>query len=388
MGSQVQLRRPRVAFVSGANGISGHAIVEHLIRQPESEWSQIVVSSRRQLPNYWADPRIDFVSVDFMHPVQENIARLKGICQDVIHVFYTSYAHSDDFKGLPEKNVPLFKNFMDVIDGVCPQLQSVCIYTGGKYYGAHLGKLKAPAEESAPRYQDDGDNFYYNQEDYLRAVQKRRDVWSWNVIRPTGIIGFTPHANGMTEALTLAVYFLICREIKQTPKFPGNEYIWNGVDDKSYAPSIADLAVFVSTHEHCANEAFNHANGDVFIWKNFWPKVAGYFGLETIEPTFEKARGNSSVLITEIDLVEWAKDKREAWSRVVERYGGKDEVFDWAAWGHLSWGMGRAWSTLLSVGKARKFGWQRYDDTFETWIKTYKVLENAGILPSSRLVRD
>jgi hypothetical protein len=40
------------------------------------------------------------------------------------------------------------------------------------------------------------------------------------------------------------------------------------------------LAVFVSTHEHCANEAFNHATGDVFIWKNFWPKVAGYFGLE------------------------------------------------------------------------------------------------------------
>lgn len=87
-------------------------------------------------------------------------------------------------------------------------------------------------------------------------------------------------ANGMTEALTLAVYFLICKEIKDTPKFPGNEYIWNGVDDKSYAPSIADLAVFVSTHDHCANEAFNHANGDVFIWKNFWPKIAAYFGLE------------------------------------------------------------------------------------------------------------
>jgi hypothetical protein len=29
---------PKVAFVSGANGISGRAIVEHLIRQPESEW--------------------------------------------------------------------------------------------------------------------------------------------------------------------------------------------------------------------------------------------------------------------------------------------------------------------------------------------------------------
>lgn len=96
-------------------------------------------------------------------------------------------------------------------------------------------------------------------------------------------------ANGMTEALTLAVYFLLCREIDQIPQFPGNEYIWNGVDDKSYAPSIADLAVFVSTHDHCANEAFNHANGDVFIWKNFWPKLAGYFGLEVRQPFTPKA---------------------------------------------------------------------------------------------------
>lgn len=34
----VKYQPPKVAFVSGANGISGHAIVEHLIRKPESEW--------------------------------------------------------------------------------------------------------------------------------------------------------------------------------------------------------------------------------------------------------------------------------------------------------------------------------------------------------------
>lgn len=28
----------KVAFVTGANGISGYAIVEHLIRQPKQEW--------------------------------------------------------------------------------------------------------------------------------------------------------------------------------------------------------------------------------------------------------------------------------------------------------------------------------------------------------------
>jgi hypothetical protein len=29
---------PKVAFVTSANGITGHAIIEHLIRKPEKEW--------------------------------------------------------------------------------------------------------------------------------------------------------------------------------------------------------------------------------------------------------------------------------------------------------------------------------------------------------------
>lgn len=28
----------KVAFVTGCNGITGYAVVEHLVRQPESEW--------------------------------------------------------------------------------------------------------------------------------------------------------------------------------------------------------------------------------------------------------------------------------------------------------------------------------------------------------------
>lgn len=35
----MSLSKPaKVAFVSGANGITGFAIVEHLLRQPKSEW--------------------------------------------------------------------------------------------------------------------------------------------------------------------------------------------------------------------------------------------------------------------------------------------------------------------------------------------------------------
>jgi hypothetical protein len=44
-------------------------------------------------------------------------------------------------KGYQKKTSPLFKNFMDVIDEVCPQLQSVCIYTGGKVRRSSLDSI-------------------------------------------------------------------------------------------------------------------------------------------------------------------------------------------------------------------------------------------------------
>ena len=45
--------------------------------------------------------------------------------------------------------------------------------------------------EDLPRYEDHGLNFYYDQEDFMFKLQAQRK-WSWNVIRPNGIVGFTP----------------------------------------------------------------------------------------------------------------------------------------------------------------------------------------------------
>ncbi|GLB07653.1 hypothetical protein AtubIFM57258_003002 [Aspergillus tubingensis] len=372
----------KVAFVTGANGISGYAIVEHLIRQPKHKWSKIIITSRRPLPTPWIDPRVEFVAVDFLESVETIIPKLKDICAPVTHAYFTSYVHDDDFRVLREKNVPLFRNFLDAVDAVCPGLQRVSLQTGGKYYGVHLGPVKVPLEESFPRYDDQGFNFYYNQEDYLREVQKRRNTWSYNIIRPNAINGFAPHANGMSEALTIAIYMLICRELNQPATFPGNEYFWNSIDDNSYAPSLADLTVWASSQEHCRDEVFNHVNGDVFVWKHMWQDVAKYFGVEVPEPKFEKAAGQAKTLSNEIDMVEWAKDKRAVWETVVQKHGGKVEAFDWGTWGFFNWATGKSWLTISSVNKARKYGWQRHDNTFDTWIETYRSFENAGVLPS------
>lgn len=94
--------------------------------------SKIIVSSRRPLPTPWIDPRVEFVAVDFLESVETIISKLKDICAPVTHAYFTSYVHDDDFRVLREKNVPLFRNFLDAVDAACPGLQRVSLQTGGK----------------------------------------------------------------------------------------------------------------------------------------------------------------------------------------------------------------------------------------------------------------
>ncbi|KAL2799015.1 hypothetical protein BJX66DRAFT_322507 [Aspergillus keveii] len=371
----------KTAFVTGANGITGYAIIDHLIRQPKDEWSKIIITSRRPIKTALIDHRVQFVALDFLDPVDEIIAKMKPFCGEVTHAFFASYVHSDDFKMLRDKNVPLFSNFLDAVDQACPLLERVCLQTCGKYYGVHLGPVKVPLEESFPRYDDGGYNFYFPQEDRLKKVQARRNTWSYNIIRPNAIVGYSPQPNGMSEVVTVAIYMLICRELNQPAIFPGNEYFWNAIDDNSYAPSLADLTVWAVSEDRCKNEIFNHTNGDVFVWKHIWSDFAAFLGLEVPEPTFTKATGQATSLSNEIDLISWAKDKRDVWSRVVQKYGGHASAFDYGTWGFFSWATGKNWQTISSVNKARKFGWKRHDDTMETWFETYQAFENAGVLP-------
>lgn len=85
-------------------------------------------------------------------------------------------------------------------------------------------------------------------------------------------------------------------------------------------------------------------------------------------------------------MADWASDKREVWEMVCEKYGGSKDAFDCGTWGFFDWSIGKAWPTISSISKARKFGWNRYDDTFETWCETFRTFANAGILPTQQAV--
>lgn len=104
--------------------------------------SKIVITSRRPLASYWQDYRIEFIAIDYLEPVPEIIEKIKNVCKDVTHAFFTSYIHVDDFKLLREKNVPLFTNFLDSLDAVAPDLENVCLQTGGKVSLEPIGILR------------------------------------------------------------------------------------------------------------------------------------------------------------------------------------------------------------------------------------------------------
>ncbi|GME35737.1 Nucleoside-diphosphate-sugar epimerase [Neofusicoccum parvum] len=371
------LKSSKVAFVSGCTGITGYAITEHLIRKPKDEWSKIVISSRKRPTVYWSDPRVEWVSIDFLKPVEEIVDALNPFCKDVTHAFFSSYIHAEDLSKLPEKNVPLFKNFVDAIEIVSPKLQRISLQTGGKYYG--LFPRAIPLTEDMPRYDDKGTNFYYPQEDYLAEAQKRSDGrWFYNVFRPNAVIGFTPQANGMSVGLSMAIYLLVHAELGQVPLFPGSEHALNSPEDVSYPPGMADMTLWATTQENTKNEAFNCCIGDPFIWRFMFPKLAKHFGVEVSEDQVQVLPGSSQ---------EWAKDKREAWISLTSKYGGDPTAFDWCTWDMFTWCMDRKYTPWSSINKAKRLGWTRQDFAFDVWVEAFRSFENAGVLPKASSVR-
>ncbi|KAF2127630.1 NAD-dependent epimerase/dehydratase [Dothidotthia symphoricarpi CBS 119687] len=386
----VQLKS-KVALVTGANGLSGNAIIEHLIRTPKEEFSKIITTSRSPLGFSWQDWRVEFVAIDFLDPVEKIKAIMKEHgCEDVTHAYFTSYVHKDDFSDLKDTNIPLFKNFVDSINEVAGKnLQRMSLQTGGKYYGIHkINPPICPCPEDLPRVQDEH-QFYYEQEDYIQT-QAAQNGWSWTIIRPDGIIGYAPGKSGMSIALSVALYLITCKQTGEKAKFGGNKFFWNCPENQSYAPSIADLTVWAMTQEHTKNEAFNHGNGDVVLWKTLLHRLGVLYGVEIdseVSASGSEVKEASYSASNSFSFAGWAADKRPVWETLTEKYGGKKEAFDWATWWFLDWAVGKAWPTMVSTNKARAYGWTRFDDSIKAFMETIRAYENGGVLPSVRDLR-
>jgi nucleoside-diphosphate-sugar epimerase len=271
--------------------------------------------------------------------------------------------------------------------------------TGGKYYNVHLRPVPSPAREEDPRLPATLDNFYFPQEDFLASAQ-RGAKWTYSIVRPEAIIGTTDKPNGMNTALTIAIYFLVCKKLGIPAPMPTNANYWDGFDDVSYAPLIAEFSVFVSTQPKCANEAFNLVNGDYFSWRYMWPRLAAYFGVtvpldnkpassadpETPWQTFSNPKPErGTVLLDGASFADWATDEKQtAWDKLCDQKGvpGAKKTWEFGTWRYQDWVFQRTWSATLSINKARKFGWTGHIDSFDCFANTFAEFERLGLIPA------
>ena len=133
--------------------------------------------------------------------------------------------------------------------------------------------MPVPARERAPR--DDHENFYWLQEDYLKA-QAAQHGFTWTILRPQLIIG-RPWGVAMNLAPIIGAYAAICQEEGRPFSFTGGvPYVWEAVD----ARLVADVIDWAGHSPAAVNEHFNVTNGDVFEWRHLWPGMAEVLGVE------------------------------------------------------------------------------------------------------------
>ena len=266
-------------------------------------------------------------------------------------------------------------------------------------------------EESDPRTDssDRPPNFYYNLRDILFSQQQQHKSWDWVVTYPNDVIGFA-RGNFMNLSTALALYASITKELGEPFVFPGNERFYRGFDSFTAASLLGEFSVWAALEPGCGGQAFNVVNGDVDSWQTLWPRLAQRWGAEVPEDMFAhetavegsltelhenppimdaaagmglKNRVEKGVVETRIDLQKWAerKEVREAWERIAERDGLEKEAFEKATWGFVGFVLGRKFDVVVTMRKARKYGWTGYKDTWEALEETFEELETEKVVP-------
>ena len=321
----------------------------------------------------------------------EGIAEdLKGIEGE--YLFFAAYIHKVDLQESWDVNGAILKNFLDALEitGALKKLRRVILTTGAKQYGVHLGNPKQPMEESDPLVEgpDRPPNFYYHQQRLL-AEHAKTHGYDWVVTFPNDVIGIAK-GNSQNLVTALGLYCAISKELDGNLMFPGSDTFYTCFDCFTYAPLNAHFNLWAALEPECSNQMFNVVNGDTESWQNMWPKLAQRFHCHIPRNQFSVGVGEdpgSSFNLAErppiadvaaqiglehrtppnkveqkIDTLKWSQreDVQEAWKKLSERDGLQKDVFEQATWAFLGFVLGRNYNNVISMSKARKFGWTGY----------------------------
>ena len=346
------------ALVVGATGVTGGYLVRHLAER--GDWRVHAVSRRPLAPAL--RERVRHIPVDLLD-AEATAAAFRSL-RDVTHLFYCGYAERASADELIAINTAMLRHALDGIEAASPALERVVLIEGTKYYGSHLGPFKTPAKESDPRVATP--HFYYAQEDLLVARQAGKG-WSWAALRPHSVCGFAL-GSPMNLLTALGAYGAICRELGRPFAFPGKPRAFETLYQVTDAGLLSRAMVWAATSAP-SNEAFNLTNGDLFRWRNLWPRLADFFGLPAAEPQ-------------PMRLVDWMADKAPVWDRIVARHGLQPHRFaELASWPFADFVFGTDYDVISDMGKARRHGFCDSVDSEAMFLELLGGLRRRRILP-------
>ena len=168
----------KTVLIAGAHGLIGRTMIAQLDSDPEID---AIGLGRREMP---VGERARTVSVDLT--VSADCRAKLGALSAVTHIVFAAWTPRATRAAEVAPNLAMLRNLMEAVAPVATGLNHVTLLQGGKAYGSHLGGFMTPALETDPRHMPP--NFYYDQEDYLRALQPETR-WAWTVFRPTVVYG-------------------------------------------------------------------------------------------------------------------------------------------------------------------------------------------------------
>ena len=410
------------AIVCGASGVSGFNAVRALLSTPD-RWNTVYTLSRSPLNDKalrlfsnGQRSRIKQISIDLTSSATAIAKELQNANVKANYVFFYSYSNSlksgknamspDAAQELADANVPLLHNFLDALPLASISPKRILLQTGGKHYGAHVGRVKTPCVESDPQPKHLGPNFYYPQEELLFEYCKAHSETSWNVIRPQAIVGAAPNA-GLDFFSPFAIYASVQQHKGEPLYFGGDFDSWQFEATHSTARLTGYLNEWAVLEDKCANQDFNAHDGSPVSWDRFFGELARWYGVENgiVGPdkdegkytTITMASGKNAplgygpplTLRRSFSMSDWATEvpNRKAWRELMQQ--SKQELTQnplendphkmaVGEFGYLRFG-------TLSMNKVRRFGFTGFVDTLESIFEMYRELAEMGMLPRMKV---
>lgn len=354
-------------LVVGASGVVGSAALAHFAARGDCE----VTAVSRRPPLELAGAR--FRSVDLGDA--DACATLADEHRDVTRIVYAALFEKPGLVAgwfdpdQIERNRRMFANLLDPFADA-PALRHVTLLQGTKAYGAHAGALDVPAREDRSERRD-VPNFYWEQEDHLRAAADRAG-WHWSILRPQIVFGASVGA-AMNLIPALGVYAALRRERGEPLAYPGGVgAVLEAVD----ADLLARAIDWAGASAAARDEIFNVTNGDVFVWPGVWPAIAEALGMEP-GPDEPQHLGESMPK----RAAEWDAVRARHALRAPELAAFVGESFHYADFCMATGSRSPLPPALVSTVKLRAAGFTDVIDTEAMFRKWFERLQRARLLP-------